>query len=266
MEERQRPSRADSLRLTHLPEVRSRNRPAPPPPAPAPPPPPARRRSRKSWWLVSGMAIAVPVAAGLVVAYRATTDATIPDRGVPPVAIPTEIVAGAGPAPAYSAAPRSAVAAPASRVPSSSPSVTAKPASPKITARANPSRANLALTSTVTASSAEGGAWEAGNAADGDPASRWSSGFAEPQWLRADLGSRRVVNEVTLVWEHAHAVAYRIDVSPNGTQWRTVWSTTAGKGGTVRIDTDGVAARYVRMYGTKRSNKYGFSLFEMEIR
>jgi len=266
VEERQRPSRADSLRLTHLPEVRPRNRPAPPPPAPAPPPPPARRRSRKTWWLASGVVITVAVAAGLVVAYRATTDATIPDRGVPPVAIPTETVADSGPAPAYSAAPRSAVAAPASRVPSPSPSVTVKPTPSKVTARANPSRANLALTSTITASSVEGGAWAARNAADGDPASRWSSGFAEPQWLKADLGSRRVVTEVTLIWEHAYAVGYRIEFSLDGKKWRTAWSTTAGEGGTVRVDARGTVARYVRMYGTKRSNQYGFSLFEMEIR
>lgn len=216
--------------------------------------------------MASGVAVVVAAAGGLAVAYRATADATIPDRGVPPVAIPTETVAGSGPAPIESPAPRSAVAAPVSRVPSPSPSVTVKPAAPKVTARTNPSRANLALTSTVTASSSEGAPWPAADAADGDPATRWSSGFAEPQWLKVDLGSRRIVSEVTLIWEHAHAVAYRIDVSLDGKKWRTVWSTTAGEGGTVRVDTGSAVARYVRMYGTKRSNQYGFSVWELEIR
>ncbi len=199
------------------------------------------------------------LAGGLVVAYRATTDATIPDRGVPPVAIPTEAFAPSGPA-------RAEVAAPVSRVPSPSLSVSVKPAPLKVTARTNPSRANLARTATITASSSEGSAWPARDAADGDPGSRWSSGFAEPQWLKADLGERRAVSEVTLIWEHAYAIGYRIDVSLDGRRWRTIWSTTAGEGGTVQVDAGGVGARYVRMYGTKRSNQYGFSLFELEIR
>ncbi|MCY1139941.1 discoidin domain-containing protein [Actinoplanes sp. Pm04-4] len=254
-----------------MPPVRPRTRPAeasPPPGSPPPPsPPPARRKSRKAWWVAAGAVVTLAAAGGLMVAYRATTDATIPDRGVPPVAIPTETVAGADPAPAVSSgASRPVAVAPvasASRVPSRSPSVRT---SPPITSRANPSRANLALTSTLTASSSEGPPWPPGDAADGDPESRWSSGFAEPQWLRADLGSRRVVSEVTLVWEHAYAIAYRVDVSLDGRKWRTVFSTTAGAGGTVRVDTGGTTARYVRMYGTKRSNQYGFSLYELEIR
>jgi hypothetical protein len=40
----------------------------------------------------------------------------------------------------------------------------------------------------------------------------------------------------------------------------------SGRGGTVRVDGRGTVARYVRMYGTRRSSQYGFSLLELEIR
>ncbi|WP_250007458.1 discoidin domain-containing protein [Actinoplanes sp. M2I2] len=265
MEERQRPSRADSLRLTRMPEVRPQHRPATPSPEPPPSAPPPGRKSRRGWWLAAGLVVVVALGAGLAVAYRATTDATIPARGIPPVDIPTEAAAAGSVAASRPVVPPSPVAVPADSVPLASPGVVTKGASPEVSGQAR-FRANLALTATVTASSVERSGWAARYAADGDPASRWSSGFAEPQWLRADLGARRAVNEVTLVWEHAYAIGYRVETSLDGRKWRTIWSTTAGEGGTVRVKADGVVARYVRMYGTKRSNQYGFSLFEMEIR
>jgi hypothetical protein len=41
----------------------------------------------------------------------------------------------------------------------------------------------------VTASSTEGAGFAAGNVVDGDAATRWSSAFADPQWISVDLGS-----------------------------------------------------------------------------
>src|SRR6478752_7933536 len=45
----------------------------------------------------------------------------------------------------------------------------------------------------ATASSVESGSFGANLAIDGNPATRWSSAFADPQWLRVDLGAIRLI-------------------------------------------------------------------------
>ncbi len=269
MEEPKRPSRAESLRLIRMPDVRPAAGRPERPPLPPPPVQPAPRNGRKAWWIAVALVVAPALAGGLAVAYRATADATIPARGVPPIAVPVETGALPtvdGPVATPSSGFSAAVAAPVSRVPGPSLSVIDPPRKPVLTGQANPSLVNLTLTGTVTASSVEGHPWAALNAGDGDVTTRWSSGFAEPQWLKVDLGERRQLTAVTLVWEHAYAIGYRIDTSLDGRTWTTIWSTRTGEGGTVRVDATGEVARFVRMVGTKRSNQYGFSLFEMEVR
>nr|WP_296064087.1 discoidin domain-containing protein [uncultured Actinoplanes sp.] len=108
--------------------------------------------------------------------------------------------------------------------------------------------------------------WAARYAIDGDALSRWSSGFSDPQWLRVDLGRPYRLTTVTLKWENAYGMRYRVETSLDGATWHTLWSTTSGHGGTVGVPAAGTAARYVRMYGTQRVNQYGFSLYEVEVR
>jgi hypothetical protein len=131
--------------------------------------------------------------------------------------------------------------------------------------RANPSKVNLALHRPATASGSEGSAWAPANAVDGQPSTRWSSGFSDPQWITVDLGESWAVTRIRLVWELAYATKYRVDVSLDGTTWSTVYATSSGRGGTVNIEAGSVAARYVRMYGTRRNGSYGYSLFEFEV-
>ncbi|MBM2622832.1 discoidin domain-containing protein [Actinoplanes sp. LDG1-06] len=190
----------------------------------------------------------------------------MPAPSVPSPVVPPAPVAGSEPVVQPSVTWSEAVAAPITGVPKPSPTVTSRPVPPKVTGKANPAGANLALTGFAAASSIEADHFAASEAIDGDPSTRWSSGFAEPQWLRVDLRERRSLTEVTLVWEHAHAIAYRVDVSLDGKTWKPIFSTTAGAGGTVTVDAGGTVARFVRMYGTKRSNQYGFSLFEFQVR
>jgi hypothetical protein len=144
------------------------------------------------------------------------------------------------------------------------PSATAgAPATPK--AAVNTTRANLALNRPAASSSNEGGAWVSSNAVDGDVESRWSSGFSDPQWLRVDLGQRWEISSIRVRWERAYAVAYRMEVSTDGKTWKSVYSTTNGEGGNVTIEVAQVPGRYVRMYGTKRSGQYGYSVLELEV-
>ncbi|WP_416903980.1 discoidin domain-containing protein [Micromonospora echinospora] len=116
----------------------------------------------------------------------------------------------------------------------------------------------------ATASSTENAGTPAGAAVDGDTGTRWSSAFSDPQWLQVDLGVRATLSQVTLAWEGAHARAFQIQTSDDGSTWRTVWSTTAGTGGTQTVPVTG-SGRYVRMYGTARATGYGYSLWEFQV-
>ena len=81
-----------------------------------------------------------------------------------------------------------------------------------------------------------------------------------------DLGARWRLSEIRLNWEAtANATAYRVELSTDGTTWRSVHSTTSGKGGDVTVEVAKVPARFVRMYGTKRSSEYSYSLLELDV-
>jgi hypothetical protein len=123
---------------------------------------------------------------------------------------------------------------------------------------------DAALNRPATASSLENSSFPASAAVDGSTSTRWSSAFSDPQWLQVDLGSSQTVCEVTLDWETAYATAFQIQVSPDGTNWTTVYSTTSGTGGTQTLAVDGTG-RYVRMDGTARATPYGYSLWEFGV-
>lgn len=90
---------------------------------------------------------------------------------------------------------------------------------------------NLARNRPVYASSQENATLTAANAVDGDVGTRWSSAYADEQWLYVDLGASRAVTGVTLRWEAAYAAMYQI-----------------------------------QMYAWQRGTPYGYSLWEMEVR
>jgi hypothetical protein len=110
----------------------------------------------------------------------------------------------------------------------------------------------------------EGAGYQASYAVDGDPGTRWSSQFADPQWLQVDLAGAASITQVVLRWEAAYATAYRVEVSPNGSTWTGIYSTTNATGGTQTLEVTGTG-RYVRMYGTTRHTGYGYSLWEFEV-
>jgi hypothetical protein len=114
------------------------------------------------------------------------------------------------------------------------------------------------------ASSQENGGAPAVAAVDGRPDTRWGSTWSDPQWLRVDLGGTTTISRVVLQWESAYARAFQIQTSPDGNAWTTVYSTTAGAGGTQTL-TVGGSGRYVRMYGTERGTGYGYSLYEFQV-
>ena len=100
---------------------------------------------------------------------------------------------------------------------------------------------------------------------DGNPGTRWSSEFSEPQWLAVDLGEAQTISRVTLSWEAAYAKAYAIQVSQDGETWQEAYATTNGTGKIETVRFAPSAARWVRLHASKRATEYGCSLFEFGV-
>lgn len=103
-------------------------------------------------------------------------------------------------------------------------------------------------------------------AVDGSTTTRWgSTEGVDPQWIRVDLGQPATVSRVKLNWEVAYGKAYRIEISDDGTTFRTVKEVASGNGAI--DDLTGLVAhgRYVRLVGTQRGTSYGYSLWELEV-
>ena len=126
-------------------------------------------------------------------------------------------------------------------------------------------KTNLALNRPVAASSTHSSTYAGAKAVDGNTATRWSSLYSSPQWIRVDLGSARSVGRVLLRWEAAYGKAYRIEVSSDAVTWTTVYATTTGDGGVDNLGFTPRTGRYVRMYGTTRATSWGYSLWEFQI-
>jgi len=127
-----------------------------------------------------------------------------------------------------------------------------------------PSGTNLALNRPAYASSLQGAGYPATGAVDNNWDTRWSSAASDPQWLIVDLGATHTISNAVLYWEAAYAKAFQIQVSADGTNWTTIYSTTTGTGGTQTIPLSGTG-RYIRMYGTQRATGYGYSLWEFQV-
>ncbi len=103
---------------------------------------------------------------------------------------------------------------------------------------------------------------------DMHPATRWATssinGWVDPGWIYVDLGATANVHRVVLQWDPAFATAYQIQVSANASTWTTIYSTTTGRGFKENLIVNGTG-RYVRMFGTARSNGFGYSLWEFQV-
>lgn len=124
---------------------------------------------------------------------------------------------------------------------------------------------NLALGKTSTSSSNESTAFASAMAFDGNLNTRWSSAFADSQWVQVDLGKLTNISRILLHWEAAYANVYEIGISANGSEWSSIHREEAGDGEKDEVLLSNQWTRYIRMLGIKRATEYGFSLFEMEV-
>lgn len=118
---------------------------------------------------------------------------------------------------------------------------------------------------TATSSSAEGEGFAAANAFDGNPETRWASEFADPQWITVDLGGVYSIDRIVLHWEEAHASAYVIEGSVDGSNWSLILLENNGSGGLVTHENLTGDYRYVRLTGTERATPWGYSLWHFEV-
>jgi hypothetical protein len=130
---------------------------------------------------------------------------------------------------------------------------------------------NLALGKPAVASSIEDNGntdtiYYAGYASDGNPYTRWASYRNDNEWIYINLETSYEIQRIVLNWEAAYGKSYNIDVSFDGSNWKTAFEERDGDGEIDVIDfTTPVAAQYVRMTGLDRGTKFGFSLWEFEI-
>ncbi|MEU9671843.1 discoidin domain-containing protein [Streptomyces bobili] len=125
---------------------------------------------------------------------------------------------------------------------------------------------DLAAGRTRSASSYETDRFRPELALDDNPATYWSSKRTSIEWLSVDLGSSKQIGGVSLGWEAAYGKDYDIQVSDDGTTWRTIAQRRGENGGTDDISLAPTTARHVKMQGLTRGTSYGYSLYSFQIR
>ena len=124
---------------------------------------------------------------------------------------------------------------------------------------------NLARGKPVSASSSESAAFAPANAVDGNTGTRWSSAYADAQWLQVDLGASYNVNRVKIAWEAAFGKNYTLQVSTDAKTWKTIKTVTNNTSLTNEFSGLAGSGRYVRMNATARGTQWGYSIFEFEV-
>lgn len=130
---------------------------------------------------------------------------------------------------------------------------------------ANSGTGNLALNKTAVASSQESTSYTPAKAVDGSGTTRWSSVYADNQWIYVDLGQVTSFSRVKLTWETAYASGYKIQVSNDASTWSDIYTTTTGNGNTDDLTGLSGSGRYVRVLCTTRATGFGISLWEFEV-
>jgi hypothetical protein len=134
--------------------------------------------------------------------------------------------------------------------------------------RASAVDTDLTRNAVLTASSTATGS-ATGQAGDRDGGTAWTSGSGGTgEWLRADLGSARPVNEVLVRWGAGYSPDYTVEVSRDGTAYTTVGHSGApGANGSSRTRFPATTARYVRLTLTGYApGGTSFAVAEFEIR
>ncbi|ATB27203.1 discoidin domain-containing protein [Melittangium boletus] len=121
---------------------------------------------------------------------------------------------------------------------------------------------NLALSGTVSASSASADALKA---RDGSLSTAWiASGTASPQWLQFDLGALHTLSRVEQSFTQLGTWRFKIEASIDGTNWAALVDRTTGAAGQVFGESVNGTFRYVKL--TVTGSQEGFAASSRELR
>ncbi len=104
-------------------------------------------------------------------------------------------------------------------------------------------------------------------AIDGNLATRWDSEHEiDPSWIMLDFGQKLNLSKVKIRWERASAREYAIELSDDGIGWKSVAEVRNGREEETRtISFPATEARYLRVFGKKRTTEWGYSIWEIEV-
>jgi F5/8 type C domain. len=105
------------------------------------------------------------------------------------------------------------------------------------------------------------------NGNDGNSTTRWcAENGSILQWWEVDLGAMAVITNTRVLWEQNSIYHYKIEVSPNNTNWtRTVNQTTNFTLAQVNSDNFSATGRYVRITLTGLQPGSWASFFEFQV-
>ena len=120
---------------------------------------------------------------------------------------------------------------------------------------------------TVTASTIHSDTYLPEYAVDGNLKTRWASvpNPTHPEWLQIDLGKPCLQKGLTIHWEAAFAKGYEIQLSDDGSTWRTVFTQANGKGGREECPFAEQKTRFLRILCTSYEPHPLYSIWEMEF-
>lgn len=137
--------------------------------------------------------------------------------------------------------------------------------------------ANLALSATASASTAETADFPALKANDGNEASRWGSAVSATAWLQLAWPAEQTFQAVRIKWERRNVQGFKLQKSSDGTNWTDIYTATDYPSvltQAIKLE-NAVTAKYLRinMDGTIKAKNPAFSetswqtasIFEFEV-
>ncbi len=104
-------------------------------------------------------------------------------------------------------------------------------------------------------------------AVDGNANTRWSSAFADDQWLAIDMHQPRRIESIAITWNSAAAAKYAIETSTNGVDYTPASAPdlSAEEGLRDAPLLKPVTARFIRIRLKERNTQWGFSIYEIRV-
>ncbi|RLU57935.1 hypothetical protein DIX83_08200 [Streptococcus iniae] len=109
--------------------------------------------------------------------------------------------------------------------------------------------------------------YEASSAIDESLDTRWASDWKDEESILFDLGESQYVNRLEFLFENNYNAKYSIWVSEDGQDFRQVSSISKNQFQTpnVNIDFPATKARYIKLQGEERANRYGYSIYNVLV-